>query len=166
MRAVMCAVRTFVLIGALALIIFPRSSMAQFNTPEETVKTLYGAYRQGDNQKPGNSAIEDGRIFDKSLAQLFRKATSKRDIPGDFFVGGGDDYYIAKVEIGKVVVTGAKATVSAKLFQDRKAGQNPPPELWSTNFVFFLKKEDGKWKIDDAKDKSGDTYRKWLRTNR
>jgi hypothetical protein len=135
------------LISLVLLLTSPICLFAQGQSPADTVKELYGAYGIGGNS--GKTGLDEqlaNRLFDPSLARLYRRAGESGGLEADFFVQGQDFSLARPIDITAVITRGNRATVAATLTQNWQTPDRKPTQSIH-RFKFLLKKNAVGWQI-------------------
>jgi len=129
--------------------------------PSAWLRQIYDLYKRSES----NPALQEQASYriivkraSKSLTALFKKnddceAKGQGVCAIDWdFIMDGQDSALTNVRVGDAVVTGDKATVTVTFKNFNTT---------CINFYFFVR-EDGEWKVDDIKTKSGTDAPVWI----
>jgi ketosteroid isomerase-like protein len=139
----------------------PAQSQVQEQEPADPVKALYATYGIGaDSSASGFRDKDAAKVLSKSLLALYRRAVKSGNFDYDFFVQGQDFELVKPIEIAKVETRGEIAAIDAVLVQNTSDANGKPAQR-TDKFAFVVKKEAGRWRIDDASHDGKSVRRAW-----
>jgi hypothetical protein len=151
--------RLFAVIFAGLISIAP--SFAAESTPDGTVRKFYDAYGVGSNS--GKTGLDDqlvAKLFDASLARLYKRAGDTNVLEADFFVQGQDWDLVEPFKITKVVTSGKQSRVTG-LLRLNDIDRKDKKVVREETFSFLLAKKPDGWRISNAFNRGQSVRQEW-----
>jgi hypothetical protein len=145
-------------------VLFQTTARSEIDEPTNPVKSLYASYGTGSGIcNHGLTQGKAGALFTGALLSLYSRAVKSGNLDEDFFVQAQDFDLARPIDITSVKIDGTSAEVGATLTQNA-AALSGKAKVRIDRFVFFVKREGGSWRIDNAEHDGKTLRHEWEET--